>query len=329
MKKIIFTILILACCLCSCKQKVEDISKLSGDLKALTEAIKNDNDNPELYYMRAQYYYEHKQIQPALDDILKSIKLDNQKAKYYVLLSDVYFAKKETDLTEENLQKAIKMDPKFNEPRVKLAELYYFERMYDECMSTIDDATKLSPHNPTAYLIKAFCYKDMKDTLNYLKMLYLVKDQNPKEIKAHLELGYYYQSKNDPQAIAHYQNALLLDPNNQEINYNLAQLYRTMGDIEKAKEQYKIVLAISEKGVYAKHTYYNLAILNFEENNYAVTISLCTKAIALEPSFIEAYAVRGEAYEKTGDKEKARKDYEECLKIQANYQPAIEGLNAL
>lgn len=328
MKRII--VLLVVICLFACTHKKDvDVSKLKGNLKALTEAIAEHPDNAELYFYRAQYYYDNKKIKPAQADAAQAIKLDPAQAKYYVLLSDTYFAEKETDLAEENLQKAIQLDSKYNEARTKLAELYFYERMYNECMTTIDEATKISPHNPTAYLIKAFCYKDLGDTTNYLKMLYLVKDQDSKEIKAELELGHYYQLKNDPQAIAHYHNALLLDPNNQEISYNLAQMYVTTGNLEKAKEQYNIVLQISNKGTYAKHTLYNLAYISMVAQNYAETINYCTKAIALDPSFIEAYELRGESYQRQKEKEKARADYEYCIKLKPDYQPALDGLKSL
>lgn len=320
----------LICCCLSCKKKVIDPSTLSGDLAKLTEAIAADSTNAELYYLRAQYYYDNKQIENAEKDILRCVALDNTQAKYYVLMSDVYFAQKETDLTEENLQKAIELDRNYNEPRLKLAELYYYERMYDECMATIDEAAKLNPHNPTAFLIKSFCYKELQDTANYLRMLYLVKDQNPQEIKAHLELGYFYQQKKSPEAIPHYLNALIVDPNNEVANYNLALLYSELGDIDKAKEQYNILLSVSKEGIYAKNALYNLGYISANiDGDYEQAISYFTKAIEMDNLFTEAYYGRGEAYEQTGKYEEARTDYERCLKITTNYEPAIAGLNAL
>lgn len=320
----------LICCCLSCKKKVTDPSELAGDLSKLTEAIAADSTNAELYYLRAQYYYDNKLIESAEKDILRCVALDNTQAKYYVLMSDVYFAKKETDLTEENLQKAILLDGNMNDARLKLAELYYYERMYDECMKTIDEASQKNPHNPTAYLIKAFCYKDLQDTANYLRMLYLVKDQNPQEIKAHLELGYFYQQKKNPEAIAHYQNALIIDPNNEEINYNLALLYSDLGDIEKAKEQYNILLSVAKEGDYAKNALYNLGYISANiDGDYEQAISFYTKAIEMDNLFTEAYYGRGEANEQLGKYAEARSDYERCLKITTNYEPAIAGLNAL
>lgn len=329
-KLVIIMAAALICCCLSCKKKVTDPAALSGDLAKLTEAIAADSTNAELYYLRAQYYYDNKQIENAEKDILRCVALDNTQAKYYVLMSDVYFAQKETDLTEENLQRAIEIDADFNEARLKLAELYYYERMYDECMTAIDEASKRNPHNPTAYLIKAFCYKELQDTANYLRMLYLVKDQNPQEIKAHMELGYFYQQKKSPEAIPHYQNALIIDPNNEVVNYNLALLYSELGDMEKAKEQYNILLSVAKEGIYAKNALYNLGYISANiDGDYEQAISYFTKAIEMDNLFTEAYYGRGEAYEQTGKYAEARNDYERCLKITTNYEPAIAGLNAL
>ncbi|MBQ3770056.1 MAG: tetratricopeptide repeat protein, partial [Prevotella sp.] len=83
-------------------------------------------------------------------------------------------------------------------------------------------------------LIKAFMLKEQQDTVGYLRMLQLVIDQDPKEVKAYLELGYFYQQKMDPLAISYYENALNADPNNVEIHYNIGKMYQDLGRIEEA-----------------------------------------------------------------------------------------------
>lgn len=330
-KLLTLLIVVLVCCLVACKPKVNvDAASLSGDLKKLTEAIAAHPDDPELYYYRATYYYQQKRISEAQKDILQSIRLDDQQTKYYILLSDIYFAQHETDLAEENLQHAIKLDNSCNEARLKLAELYYYENMLDECMATIDEATQRKAHNPTAYLIKAFCYKEKQDTSNYLRMLYLVIDQDPAELKAHLELGYYYQQKKDPQAAMHYQNALLVDPNNEEINYNLAALYYDLGEVEKAIDQYKILLSITKEGVYAKNALYNLGYIVWTHNgDYKEAVSLFSQAIELDDKFVGAYAARGEVFEQMQEYDLAREDYNKCLSLETNCPAALEGLQSL
>ncbi|MBR0055413.1 MAG: tetratricopeptide repeat protein [Bacteroidales bacterium] len=328
--------LILAVCLLNClffschsKKDRSDFVLDSNNLASLNQAIQMDSLNPELYYLRANYYYNHKAMDSAGIDVLKCIELKSSEPKYYVLLSDVNFAQRHTDDAEENLLKALDLDKNFNEARLKLAELYYFQKDYERCTAAIDEAAKLQPHNPTAYLIKAFCYKEQADTSNYLRMLYLVKDQNPEEIKAHLELGYFCQKRLDPAGIEHYKNALRIDPRNQEINYNLGVFYRELGDAENARAQFENLLSFAKDGVYAVNAYYNLGYILMEEKKFNEAVADFSHAIALDTKFVDAYAARGECYEYLGDVENARADYEKCLTLVTNYQRAIDGLNAL
>ena len=330
MKKITALLLIafLSFITFSCKDNVDKKYKgMSPELINLYELIKNNPDDPEAYYKRASYYYEKGFIDEALNDALQSVKLNNKNTKYYILLSDLYFAKKETDLTEEMLQKAISIDTKSNEARLKLAELYFHLKMLDECDKTLDEAVALKPYNPKAHLIRAFALKDMKDTTGYLRMLQLVIDQDPKEKKAYLELGYYYQQKLNPIAINYYQNALQVDPNDIEINYNLAKLYQDLGDKDNAILQYKILLQIDPDNANALN---NLGYIYLVfEDKYDQAISCFTKAIEVDSTFVNAICNRGIAFTFLKQYDNARQDFLYCRKINPDFMPAIDELNKL
>lgn len=243
------------------------------------------------------------------------------------MLSDLYFAKLETDLTEEMLQKAIEKDPKSNEARLKLAELYYLQRLYAQCSETLDEAVKLQRYNPRAYLIKAFMLKEQQDTTGYLRMLQLVIDQDPKEVKAYQELGSYYQQKLDPIAASYYQNALNVDPDNVEIHYNLGKLYQDLGQTQEAEQEYKTALRIDEKHIPSLN---NLGYLYLDDpNHYEDAVKLFTRAIQENPDFVYSVCNRGVAYEYLKQYDKARKDYEKALTLKTNFEPALKGLNRL
>lgn len=320
-------VIILAILMSSCHKNKTDYSNLDKDLAALCQQIDKHPNDPELYYLRANYYYDKAVIDSAFADILKSIKLDSTQVKYYMTLSDIYFAQRETDLTEETLEKVLSMDPENNEARLKLSELYYHLKMFTQCNEMLDEAIQKQNHNPKAHLIRAFCLKDEGDTVGAIRTLQLVIDQDPQEIKAFLELGYLYQLKRNPIAINYYQNALQIDPNNIEINYNLAMLYQELEDYPHAIDQYKMLLSVDPKN---KHALHNIGYiqLNYLENNEEA-ISFFNKAIDIDPEFINAICNRGIAYENMGRYEEAREDYNHCKKISANFSPAIDGLNRL
>lgn len=329
--KSFYRILLLFFCLSffySCnqndKQKYKDLPK---ELATLNRKIDKSPNNDQLYANRANYYYYRRMMDEAQADALQAINLKPGKVEHYILLSDIYFAKRETDLTEEILEKAISIDPKNNEARLKLAELYYHVRMLEECERVIDEAVALQPHNPKAHLIKAFSLKSRKDTVGYLRMLQLTVDQDPREVKAFLELGYHYQQELNPIAIEYYQNALLVEPHNIEVNYNLAKLYQDLGQYEEAKEIYHIILQLDPHNVSAMNNIGYIKLVH--EDQYQDAVTYFTKVIEEDPQFILAIANRGIAYEYLEEYDLARQDFKRCLELQPQYEPAINGLNRL
>ena len=310
-----------------CKNK-NQYADLPPELAELCINIDKHPKKAENYYKRANYYYFHENIDKGIADMQTAIKLQPDSSKYYVMLSDLYFAQHETDLTEEMLLKAISTDENNNEARLKLAELQFHTRQYEDCGKTIDEAVQRQPHNPKAYLIKAFMLKDMQDTVGYLRMLQLVIDQDPRETKAFLELGYFYQQKNDPLAISYYQNGLKADPNNVELHYNLGKMFQDMDKLEEAEQEYKTAIAIDSTHIPSLN---NLGYLYLDDNikKYDEAVSLFTQVLQINPKFVYAICNRGVAYEYLGNYVAARKDYEETLKLSTNFEPAIKGLNRL
>ena len=311
----------------SCKNSAEKYKDLPAVLAELNRQIDKHPKDDKLYYKRADYYFGKEKFSSALADILRAIDLNSNESSYYVLLSDIYFAQRETDLTEETLERAIAKDPGNNEARLKLAELYFLLGMYPDCGKVLDEAIALKPHNPKAHLIRAFTLKERGDTINYLRLLQLTIDQDPREIKAFLELGYFYQQKLNPLAISYYANALQVDPRNVEINYNLANLYLDLGEWEKAEEQYKILLQIKPDHIWGLN---NLGELKrFYEGNYDEAITYFTKALDIDPSFITALCNRATAFMEKKEYHHAERDFKNCLSIDPQYDRAIKGLNQL
>lgn len=328
MKRIVTCFLVLLLLLSSSCYNKNKYADLPPELAELCQNIDKHPKKAENYYARANYYYLNKEIEKGLADIQTAIKLQPDSSKYYVTLSDLYFAQHETDLTEEALLKAISKDEDNNEARLKLAELQFYTRQYDDCGKTIDEAVQRQPHNPKAYLIKAFMLKDLKDTVGYLRMLQLVIDQDSREVKAYSELGYFYQQQNDPLAISYYQNGLKVDPNNVDLHYNLGKMFQDMDKLEEAEQEYKTAIAIDSAHIPSLN---NLGYLYLDDNvkKYNEAVDLFTQVLQINPQFVYAVCNRGVAYEYLGNYVAARKDYEEALKLSTNFEPAIKGLNRL
>lgn len=300
---------------------------LDKPLAELCRKIDKKSNDPELYYQRAAYYYRHGEVELGLEDMRQAVKLNDKESKYYVLFADLYFGQRETDQAEESLLKAIKLDEKNNEARLKLAELYYLDKRIEECNQVLDEALKIQNHNPKVHLLRANCLKETGDTIGYLRMLQLVIDQDPKEVKAYLELGFFYQSQENPLAITYYQNALQVEPNNKEIHKNLALMYDSMGETDKAIAEYQILLNIDPHYVPALN---NLGyIFLVKKDNYDEAIRCFTQVLEIDPSLTFAALNRGIAYEYKKEFDNARADYLHVQKLDAQNEGAIKGLNRL
>ena len=100
-----------------------------------------------------------------------------------------------------------------------------------------------------------------------------------------------------------------------------------LGRTEDAIGQYTAIL---DKRKDCDHCYYNLGAIYLEiKKDPKKALENFTKAIEINPNYVEAYFARGYTYSKLKDKESAKADYDMCLKIQPNYDAAVEGLNEL
>jgi len=339
MKKIFFLSILMALIFCfSCKSKKYE--NLPAPLAELCREIDKSPKNSDLYQQRAEYYYQNKQIDEALKDILQAIKLNDKKSTYYVTLADIYLAKSETDLVEEMLKKAIAIDNS-NDAYLKLAELYLIQYMYKECDETLEKAIRLQNHNPKAFLTKAFLLIETGDTVGYLRMMQLVIDQDPKEVIAFQSLGEFYQERLNPIAINYYKNALEIKPNDKILNYNLGILYQDLGakalDAKKndeadnyfdlAKEQYQNLIVLDSKSYPAYNNLGYIALVY--EDNYPEAVRYFSKAIEIDSLYDQAWCNRGVAFFYLKEWQQARADFLQCRKINPNNEGAIDELNRL
>jgi len=80
------------------------------------------------------------------------------------------------------------------------------------------------------------------------------------------------------------------------------------------------------------HTFsiYNLGAIEFGINkDPKKALEYFTTAISVNPKYAEAYYARGACYQELKDRDNASADYNMCLQLKPNYEPAVEGLNSL
>ncbi|MCQ2282826.1 MAG: tetratricopeptide repeat protein [Bacteroidales bacterium] len=309
---------------CNRKPSTTDMGK-EDILKVLDIKINKHPKDDNLLYDRAKIYLELGRVNDAIADLTRATAINGKEIKYHMLLGDAYFANGDVEHSYQSLQKALELSPENDEAILKLGEIAYYSRDYDRAMDNLSKITAKDPQNRTALFMKAFIYKETGDTVNSIKLMRKVCDLYPEYGPAFEELGILYAAHHNPMAVEYLSTAHRLDNKNTNALYALAMYYQDGNKMDQAEEIYKQILDID---VNHKNAWHNRGYIElFTYGDYPQAIEYLTRAIQSDSSFIEAWTNRGCAYELSGQREQAQKDFMAALELDHTFQPAIDGLN--
>jgi tetratricopeptide (TPR) repeat protein len=304
-----------------------ETSRQDSELETLNRNILKDSLNPENFYLRSKYYLQYRDVNNALADINRAIQLNEDHAGYFVLLADIYLMSNRVPSCLEALKKAESLDQHHNDALLKLAEVYLILKDYNNTFNYTGKALDADRINPVAYFIRGYAYMETGDTSLAIKNFQAAVDQDQGYYEAYIELGSIYFALKDPLAGSYFKAATETEPNKPEAYYLLGLTYQEQGMLTEAVNTYNQLLAIAPD---FKEAYYNLGYINLVyTQDFEMARQYFTKAIELDPAYIDAIFNRGYSYELLGDVQAARKDYRKTLELLPNYERSIEGLNRL
>lgn len=299
----------------------------SPELKAVNKELLENPNDPVLYNKRAQIYISIKQLDEAGFDAKRAILLDSTKAGYYITMVDVYFSQNNTRLAKTLLEMVEKKFPENTEALLKLSELYYLVRQYQQGIDYVNKALKLDAGLAKGYYLKGSIYRESGDTTRAISSLETAVEQDNKFGDAFYDLGILYASRKNPIALEYYENALQTDPSNETYKYARAKFLQDIGKTDEAIKEYEAMTAVNKN---CESCFYNIGAIYLEiKKDNKKALEYFTKAIEVNPNYVEAYFARGYTYAKLKDKESAKADYNMCLKIQPTHDAAAQGLNEL
>jgi tetratricopeptide (TPR) repeat protein len=102
----------------------EGRDSVQSGIEQLTQQIREDQDDPELYDRRARLFLYKRQFDQALQDVQKAISISDDRPGPYVTLSDIYLLMGRPDDSRESLLKALTKDPENTLALLRLGKLY-------------------------------------------------------------------------------------------------------------------------------------------------------------------------------------------------------------
>lgn len=309
------------------KAPVTAADSLNQVLANLNERIQQDPDNAALFAERAVFYMAGRNLEAALTDIRKAISLDSGNPEYYLTLSDISLFTGQPAACGEALDKAYALDPVNNEVLLKLAKYHLIMKDYPKTYEFVNQALTVKKVNPQAHFTRSVALLEQGDTSHAVGELMRAVDQDQGYFDAYVQLGDLYAMKNDPMTPAYYNNALNVRPSHKETLYKLGMYYQENGRFEQAVGAYQRILQVDST---FRNAPYNIGYIYLVfQNDYVKATEYFTRAIEADPQYYEAWFNRGYAFELLGNTEEAYRDYRQTLKLQVNYQKAIDGLNRL
>jgi tetratricopeptide (TPR) repeat protein len=134
--------------------------------------------------------------------------------------------------------------------------------------------------------------------------------------EAHNNLGYIYlQEKSWGKAHDSFRSALKVNPDYVEARYNLCLALLHLKKGGDARTCYDKII---ETNGNLADPHHGLCLLDIEEGDHAEAVKECTRAVELDPKFVEAFYHLGLAYQGAGKHCEAQEAYKACVALEEN-----------
>lgn len=285
--------------------------------------IDKDPENASLLFARGQYFYDTENYEKAIEDLEKAIKIDSIQPDYYHLLSDAYMDSAKSRYAIQTMKNLIDRFPERVPSLLKLAELFFIVKEYDNSISTINSILYLSPGNPDAYFLLGVNFKEMGKLNEAKNSLLTSVENNPEDIDAWLQLGQVAELQKDTAALTFYSNALHVDSTSIEALHHIAFFYQNNGKTPKALETYRKMSIMNPNYT---SSYLNAGLIYLHLDSLKQAYDNFNILINIDRTNPKGYYYRGYVNYLTGNKENARSDFEQTLKIDPEFTEVKEML---
>jgi len=267
-----------------------DKGKFEEALKFLDEALDEDDQYINAYYLRAETYYELGQYYNAILDINRIFKIDNtinsSTGAYYLTRGKSFLAI--DDFSNANADFLQSKSYSSSDPFVHyyMAKLRYKTRQYTEALQELDTAIMIDQNNPSFHALRAEIKIDHYDPV--------IGSEEYQDILSDINI------------------AIALDDQNHEYYRIRGEFLKAMGEMEQAMEDFDSMIRLSPR---EDNAYTNRGLLKMSQYEYRGAALDFTKSILLNPELECNYRYRGLCYNNLNNLSEAYKDFSKSIEM--------------
>ena len=331
-------------------------------LAELNALVKEEPRNVRARILLGNAYLSMRNTQAASAAFEEAIRLAPERPGAYVQMGKVLLVSNRENEAIEMFEKAVSMDATLLEPVQYITAVYLKRKDFDQAVARVRRQLDVAPANPFLNNLMGSVYEaagNLTDAEKYMKKALELEpsapalhvslagfylrhkmtekaktqylsaiDKEPQTLSAHMALGLIYEGeKNYDQAQNHYEKALKINPDYVPAANNLAYLYAERGgniDValnlaQKAKERVPNDPHISD----------TLGWIYYKKNVYTTAIGYLKEAAEKQPAHPTIRYHLGMAYFKNGNRDQAKKELQEALRLNPGFEKAQEAKKTL
>lgn len=269
-------------------------NKLDEAIGELSKAIELNPRSDKAYYDRGRAYKVKGEIDKALEDYTQTINLNSPETIQSACNSrgQIYEAKGDLDKALKDYTKGIEAMPNptfsgFQYFKQVLhrnrAQVYLQKKEYDKALEDVDSIEKLGGSVDPEFIAKL----KNRDSSSDKKEAEKESEKYPgasSEVNLYNSRGYNSFKKGQfDLAIADYNRALEIDPNDPMVLANRAIAYAAKGDFDKAIADYTKAVEVNPKDF---RVYYNLGLTYINKGDFDKAIYYFNKTLEINPEAI-------------------------------------------
>jgi len=310
-----------------------NIVKETNRLELLADSVEKDPNNVQLWIEIGELCKEDLNFKCALDAgarayILDSTNIEARKLYAWSLINKPNPPLEDIENSKKHYKYVLSVKPKDPAVMVELANTYSLTGDFKTAIKYINDALKIDEEYRDAYVLKGSIYKTTEKLDLALSSYQTAVQLDPDFFIGHLQIGWLLtEMGNHKLALEYYENASELKPENLNAAYGIAKSQQDLGKFDEALKGYRELLEIDSTAYVA---YFNQGyIKHYHQSELDSAIYYYNELLDVEPEYIHGWYQLGEAYYSKGREADAARAFSKALRIDENYQPAIDASQKL
>lgn len=324
----LFIVVILLVAGCNSNEESSSFSGILNQLpySPLTDSIKREPGRDELYFRRAVLLNKNNYPEPALADFQKAWSL-NKKEVYAVGISNI-LAQKDQKTAIAFLEKATRDLPASIFLQLNLARAYDAQNRVNEALAVTDNVLKAQPDQVNTLMLQWELLEKKGDSSHAILSLEKAHAYEPENREINYNLAYQYAESRNPKAlgltdslIARDSLKLFADP-----YYFKGLYYARINDRNKAIQWLDETIKINYNYLSA---YIEKGKIFLAQKKTADALKVFRLANTIDPAYADAWFWIGKCQEEMGQKEEAKLSYEKAYSLDKTFAEAKEAAESI